>query len=86
MKTSVEACSTEEIEPAAVDVLGATDVAAKLAAQLAVLSLGLVVAALLNFVPFLGWFVNVVLVVLGVGGMTLAIFERSRGTATPAAG
>ena len=36
MKTSVEACSTEEIEPAAVDVLGATDVAAKLAAQLAV--------------------------------------------------
>ncbi|APX23648.1 MULTISPECIES: hypothetical protein [Salipiger] len=57
-----------------------------LAAQLAVLSLGLVVAALLNFVPFLGWFVNVVLVVLGVGGMTLAIFERSRGTATPAAG
>lgn len=30
-------------------------------------------------VPVLGWFVNVVLVVLGVGGMTLAIFERPRG-------
>lgn len=32
--------------------------------------------ALLNFVPVAGWLVNFALVLLGVGGMTAALFER----------
>lgn len=40
------------------------------------LALGLLVAVLLNFVPLLGWFVNMLLGILGIGAMTLALAER----------
>lgn len=44
--------------------------------QLAVLAAGLVVAALLNFVPFLGWIINVGLLLLGLGALTIALAAR----------
>lgn len=36
---------------------------------------GLVVAVLLNFVPFLGWMLNVAVVLLGLGAITAALGE-----------
>lgn len=44
--------------------------------QLAVLAAGLVGAALLNFVPFLGWILNVGLLLLGLGALTMALAAR----------
>ena len=40
--------------------------------------------ALLNFIPFVGWVANYTLVLLGIGAMTNALFERMIGNAGPA--
>lgn len=42
--------------------------------RLAVLAVAIVVVALLNFIPFVGWVANYTLVLLGVGAMTHAVF------------
>lgn len=44
--------------------------------RVVVLALGLAVAALLNFVPILGWVMNFLLVLLGTGGMALVMVGR----------
>ncbi|RUT31429.1 hypothetical protein EMQ25_11310 [Arsenicitalea aurantiaca] len=41
----------------------------RLAGQLAVLAIGLVVFAVLNFIPVLGWLANLVVIFLGLGAM-----------------
>lgn len=43
------------------------------AVRVAVLAAGLVVMTVLNFIPFLGWFANMVLVLLGTGAVATAI-------------
>ena len=43
--------------------------------RLLALSLGLLIASLLNFVPFLGWMVNLVIGFLGVGAMVQAFIR-----------
>lgn len=52
--------------------------------RLLALVIGVTVAALLNFIPVLGWMVNFALVLLGIGGMTTALFERLVGNVGPA--
>ncbi|UWR26727.1 hypothetical protein K3757_02005 [Sulfitobacter sp. S223] len=44
--------------------------------RLVVFGAALIVVGLLNFIPFVGWGVNYTLVLLGVGAMTRAMFER----------
>lgn len=44
--------------------------------KLGVLAAGLVVLAILNFVPFLGWLINFVIVLLGLGAITLLVAGR----------
>lgn len=39
----------------------------------------LIVVAVLNYIPFLGWVVNYTLVLLGIGAMTGAVFHRFTG-------
>ena len=53
-------------------------------ARLMVLAGGIVLAALLNFVPFLGWMANLALVFLGVGAMFDAAFQSAMPQAAPA--
>ncbi|MEO0913811.1 MAG: hypothetical protein AAFY59_12605, partial [Pseudomonadota bacterium] len=45
-------------------------------AKALILAVGVTFAALLNFVPILGWVVNFTLVLLGAGAISLAIFDR----------
>ena len=52
-----------------------------LVANLAALASAIVVIAILNFIPFVGWVANYTLVLLGVGAMTKAVLERSFGRA-----
>lgn len=51
--------------------------------RLAVLAAGIVIVTLLNFIPFLGWIVNFTLVLLGIGAMTRALFDRIMGNTGP---
>lgn len=44
--------------------------------RLLVLAGTALVAAILNFIPIVGWLVNFVIVILGVGAMTAALFNR----------
>jgi len=44
--------------------------------RLVVLAVGLVVLALLHFAPFIGWVINLLLVLFGLGAMMLAIIDR----------
>jgi len=44
--------------------------------RLVALAIGVTFFALLNFIPFLGWIANFTLVLLGVGAMTFALFEK----------
>lgn len=46
--------------------------------------IGITIAALLNFIPFIGWMANFALTLLGIGGMTMAVFERIVGNMGPA--
>jgi hypothetical protein len=39
----------------------------------------LIMVAILNFIPFLGWIINYTLVLLGIGAMTGAVFNRMLG-------
>ncbi|RVT82181.1 hypothetical protein DXV76_17035 [Rhodobacteraceae bacterium CCMM004] len=48
-------------------------------ARLAALALAIVTVAVLNFIPFVGWVANYTLVLLGIGGMAHALFERMIG-------
>lgn len=43
--------------------------------RLIVFAAAIVLIALLNFIPFVGWVVNYTLVLLGVGGLTAAVFS-----------
>lgn len=52
--------------------------------RLLALVVGVTLVALLNFIPVLGWMVNFALVLLGIGGMTTALFERLTGNVGPA--
>ena len=52
--------------------------------RLIVLAIGVTVAALLNFIPFVGWIANFALVLLGIGAMTRALFDRLVGNMGPA--
>jgi hypothetical protein len=44
--------------------------------RLVALGAGIALAAVLNFVPVLGWVINFALVLLGIGGMTRTLLER----------
>lgn len=46
------------------------------AARLLVFAAAIIFIALLNFIPFVGWVANYTLVLLGVGAMTRALFQR----------
>lgn len=48
--------------------------------RLLVFTAALVLVALLNFIPFVGWVANYTLVLLGVGAMTRAVFQRMIGS------
>ncbi|XDA97987.1 hypothetical protein AB1M95_18040 [Sulfitobacter sp. LCG007] len=52
--------------------------------RLLALVVGVTLVALLNFIPVLGWMANFALVLLGIGGMTTALFERLTGNVGPA--
>lgn len=56
-----------------------------LGVRLLVLAATALVAALLNFIPVLGWMANFTLVILGVGAMTERLFERFLPDTTPEA-
>lgn len=45
-------------------------------ARLLILAAAIVFVALLNFIPFVGWVANYTLVLLGIGAMTNALFQR----------
>jgi hypothetical protein len=47
-----------------------------LASRLAVIAIGLIVAAILNFIPFLGWLVNLAVMLLGLGAITALTTAR----------
>lgn len=55
---------------------GAVGKEPKLSVRLVTLAIGLVVVALFNFIPFVGWLANFILVLLGVGAMTTLFIER----------
>lgn len=44
--------------------------------RLVTLAVGVTAMAILNFIPFIGWLANFALVLLGIGAMTSAIFDR----------
>lgn len=46
------------------------------ASKLAILAAGLVMLAILNFIPFLGWMINFAVVLLGAGAIALMIVGR----------
>lgn len=50
-----------------------------LVANLAALASAIVIIAILNFIPFVGWVANYTLVLLGIGGMTKTVLEWSIG-------
>jgi hypothetical protein len=48
-------------------------------ARLLVLAAAIILVALLNFIPFVGWVANYTLVLLGIGAMTRAVFQSMLG-------
>lgn len=50
--------------------------------KLLTVAAGLIVFAVLNFIPFAGWLINLAVVLLGLGSMTLFIADRLSGYAT----
>ena len=52
--------------------------------RLLALVIGVSFIALLNYIPVLGWMANFALVLLGIGGITTALFERMVGNIDPA--
>jgi len=55
----------------------------KIWVRLVALVIGVTVASLLNFIPVLGWMANFALVLLGIGGMSMALFDRMNSDAGP---
>jgi hypothetical protein len=51
--------------------------------RIAALAIGLALAAVLNFIPVLGWIANVLLMLLGLGALTAGLAERLGGPARP---
>jgi hypothetical protein len=51
--------------------------------RLLALLVGVTLIALLNFIPFLGWMANFALVLIGIGAMTMALFNQMIGTSDP---
>ncbi|AXI49194.1 hypothetical protein C1J03_24120 (plasmid) [Sulfitobacter sp. SK012] len=47
--------------------------------RLLILATAILFAALLNFIPFMGWVANYTLVLLGIGAMTRAVFQSMLG-------
>lgn len=52
--------------------------------ELGLLALTLIAAAILNFIPVLGWVLNFALVLFGIGAMASGLFERLIGPVGPA--
>jgi len=52
-----------------------TDAADSLTARLLTLAAGILVLAILNFIPVVGWLINLTIVLLGLGGLTWAFVE-----------
>ena len=50
-------------------------------AKLVVLTVGLIVLAILNFVPFIGWLINFAIMLLGLGAIALMLIGRIDGRA-----
>jgi hypothetical protein len=46
-----------------------------ISARLAILVIGLIVAAVLNFIPFLGWLINLLLLFMGMGGIVAWVLD-----------
>ncbi|MEP9373654.1 hypothetical protein [Mesorhizobium sp. KR1-2] len=55
-----------------------------MSARLAVLFIGLVIAAALNFIPFFGWLINLLILFMGLGGLVAWILD-ALSRRTPAA-
>ncbi len=51
--------------------------------RLMALLVGVTLIALLNFIPFLGWMANFALVLIGIGAMTMALFNQMIGATDP---
>jgi hypothetical protein len=54
------------------------DFAPTLPARLAVIVVGLIVAASLNFIPFAGWIINLGLMLAGLGGIVTEAWVQER--------
>lgn len=52
--------------------------------KLLILAAAVIIVAILNFIPFVGWVANYTLVLLGTGAMTTVLFEWMIGNAGPA--
>lgn len=52
------------------------DLPDSLSGRLILIGFGIVVLALLNFVPFFGWLINVIVVLAGLGGLTAMLMRR----------
>jgi cytoskeletal protein CcmA (bactofilin family) len=48
--------------------------------RLLALLVGVTLIALLNFIPFLGWMANFAMVLIGIGAMTMALFDQMIGS------
>lgn len=55
----------------------------KIWVRLLALVIGVTLASLLNFIPLLGWMANFALVLLGIGGMAMALFDRMNRDTSP---
>lgn len=62
---------------------GFRDLAPNNGTRLIVILIGLVAAAVLNFIPFLGWLLNLALVLLGMGGIAAQLLTRLSRPAAP---
>lgn len=51
--------------------------------RLLALLIGVTLIVLLNFIPFLGWMANFALVLIGIGAMTMALFNQMIGASDP---
>jgi hypothetical protein len=51
--------------------------------RLAVFVAGILVAALLNVVPFAGWALNFTLVLFGIGALAVPLYRRAFARAAP---
>jgi hypothetical protein len=46
--------------------------------RILILAIAILVVGVLNFVPFLGWMLNLALVLLGIGSIVLSLIERTK--------